>query len=57
MTLRSFDNIFNVMTPLYQRIIMVVAACMHIRCTSYLAVINKIKFKIIYRLVDQKFIE
>ena len=57
MTLMSFDNIFNVMTTLYQRIIMVVAACMHIRCTSYLAVINKSICKIIYRLVDQKLME
>ena len=57
MTLTSFDNIFNVMPTLYQRIIMVVAACMHIRCTSYLAVINKSKCKIIYRLVDRKCME
>ena len=48
MTLMSFDNIFNVMTTLYQRIIMVFAACMHIRCTSLLAIINKSKCKIIY---------
>ena len=48
MTLTSFDNLFNVMTTLYQRIIMVFAACMHMRCTSQLAVINKSKCKIIY---------
>ena len=48
MTLTSFDNISNVMTTVYQRIIMVFAAYIHIRCTSYLAVSNKSKCKIIY---------
>ena len=48
MTLTSFDNIFNVMTTVYQRIIIVFAAYIYIRCTTYLADSNKSKCKIIY---------